>query len=98
MVMLGVTVTVAITGAAVPLVAVKAAILPLPLAAKPIDGVLFTQLNTLPGVAVVKFTGAVDAVLHTTWLPGWVTSAEQGFTVMVPFAVAIPQPPVKVTV
>ena len=40
----GVTVMVATTGAAVALVAVKLAILPEPLAANPIDVVLFVQL------------------------------------------------------
>ena len=40
----GVTVMVAITGFAVALVAVKDAIFPAPLAASPMDGVLFVQL------------------------------------------------------
>ena len=40
----GVTVIVAVTGALVALVAMKEAILPEPVAAKPIEGVLFTQL------------------------------------------------------
>ena len=44
LVIVGVTVMVAVTGAAVALVAVKDAILPAPVAASPIDGVLFTQL------------------------------------------------------
>ena len=39
----GVTVIVAITGAAVLFVPVKAAMLPFPFAAKPIDGVLLTH-------------------------------------------------------
>lgn len=61
----------AITGAAVALVAVKLAILPEPAAARPMDGALFVQLNTVPGGAVtvpVKFTAVVGAPLHTTWL------------------------------
>ena len=40
----GVTVIVAVTGALVALVAIKDAILPAPVAAKPIEGVLLTQL------------------------------------------------------
>lgn len=40
----GVTVTVAVTGALLVLLAIKEAILPEPVAAKPMDGVLFTQL------------------------------------------------------
>ena len=40
----GVTVIVAVMGAFVPLVTVKVAILPVPLAVNPIEGVLFVQL------------------------------------------------------
>ena len=40
----GVTVMVAVTGVLLALVATKEAILPAPVAAKPIDGVLLTQL------------------------------------------------------
>ena len=40
----GVTVIVAVTGALVALVAINDAILPAPLATKPIDGVVFVQL------------------------------------------------------
>ena len=43
----GVTVMVAVTGAVVALVAVKLAILPVPLAARPMDGVLLVQLYTV---------------------------------------------------
>ena len=64
--------TVATTGAEPALVAVKLAILPKPLAARPIDGVLLIQLNItgLPIVGLVKLTGAVPELLHTTWLAG----------------------------
>jgi len=64
----GVTVTVATTGAVPVLIAVKAPILPEPLAAKPILGVLFTQLyaTVVPVIGVVKVTGVVNAPLHTT--------------------------------
>jgi hypothetical protein len=44
LVKVGVMVTVAVTGVLVALVAIKDAMLPAPLAANPIDGVLFTQL------------------------------------------------------
>ena len=46
----------------------KDAILPVPLAARPIDTLLFVQLYTVPGTKPVKFTGAVGLPLHTTWL------------------------------
>lgn len=44
LVKVGVTVIVAVTGALVALVATKEAILPEPVAARPMDGVLLTQL------------------------------------------------------
>ena len=62
---------VATTGAVPVLIAVKLAILPVPLAARPIEVVLFVQLNTVPGglvTAPVKVTAVVGAPLHTTWL------------------------------
>ena len=57
----GVTVIVAVTGAEVTLVAVKLAISPAPLAASPIDGVLFVQLYTIvpPVVGLLKVIAAV---------------------------------------
>ena len=66
----GVTVTVATTGALVTLVAINDGILPVPLAARPMLVVLLVQLNMVPATGPVKFTGAVDAPLHTTWLAG----------------------------
>jgi hypothetical protein len=78
----GVTVIVAVTGAAVLLVAVKLAILPWPLAARPIDGVLLVQLNIVPATVPVKFTAAVAAPLQSTWLATAATVA-LGFTVIV---------------
>lgn len=69
----GVTVMVATTGAVPVLVAVKDAILPVPLAANPIEGVLFVQLNVVPGTVPVKLTAAVAALLHTVWLAGCAT-------------------------
>jgi len=77
-------VIVAVTGAVVAFVPLNEAILPVPLAARPIDVVLFVQLYTIvpPVVGLVKFTAVVGALLHTTWLATAVTVAV-GFTVMV---------------
>ena len=62
----GVTVIVPLIGAAVALVATKPAIFPVPLAASPIAGLLFVQLNVVPATALVKFTGAVVDPLQST--------------------------------
>ena len=56
---------VATTGKAVALIAVKLAILPVPLAANPIDGLELVQVNTVPATVPVKFTGAVGEPAHT---------------------------------
>ena len=64
------------------LVAVKLAILPVPLAARPIVVLLFVQLYTVPATAPVKFTAAVAVLLHTTWLATAFTVGI-GLTVMV---------------
>lgn len=60
----GVTVMVAVTGTAPRFVAMNDAILPLPLAANPIDAVLLVQLYTVPVTAPVKFTAVVADPLH----------------------------------
>ena len=60
----GVTVMVAVTGTAPRFVAMNDAILPLPLAANPIDAVLLVQLYTVPATAPVKFTAVVADPLH----------------------------------
>ena len=80
----GVTVIVATTGALVALVAVNEAILPLPLAASPIDGALFVQLYTMvpPVVGLLKLTAVVDAPLQRVWFATAFTVAV-GFTVIV---------------
>ena len=65
---------VATIGVALALIALNEAMLPVPFAAKPIDGVLLVQLYTVPATAPLKFTTAVGAPLHTAWL-------ETGFTV-----------------
>lgn len=82
LVKLGVTVIVAVTGAVPVLVAVNEAILPVPLAARPIEVVLFVQLYTVPGTKPVKLTAVVAAPLHTTWLATALTVGD-GLTVMV---------------
>jgi hypothetical protein len=74
----GVTVIVAVTGNAVALVALKLAMLPLPLAARPIDGVLLTQLNVVPATGLVKFTAAVGELLQTVWFGTGFTLVQAG--------------------
>ena len=75
---------VAITGATPAFTAVKAAMFPTPLAAKPIDAVLFVQLYTIvpPVVGLAKVTSATVDAVHTTLLDIVVTVAF-GFTVKV---------------
>ena len=73
---------VATTGTVPGLLAMNEAIFPEPLAASPIDGVLFVQLYTVPGTKPVKFTAVVGAPLHTTWLVTAFTVAV-GLTVIV---------------
>lgn len=82
----GVTVMVAVTGAVVALAATNDPILPEPLAAKPMEGVLFTQLKTtlLPPLLLLGLTNAIAVVedpLHNTWLATAFTVAV-GFTVI----------------
>ena len=89
---LGVTVMVAVTGDTVALVAVNAAILPEPLAAKPILGVLFVQLNVAPTVPL-KLTAAIGYPAQTVWSAGSVTVGN-GLTVMVNVC-GVPGQPVK---
>ena len=48
--------------------AVKAAILPVPLAARPIAVLLFVQLNVVPATAPAKVIAVVVAPLHSVWL------------------------------
>ena len=61
----GVTVMVAVIGELVLLVAVKAAILPVPDAARPMAVLLLVQLNTVPATAPLKVIAAVVAPLQT---------------------------------
>jgi hypothetical protein len=77
---LGVTMMVAATAVAPALVAAKEAMLPDPLAARPIEVVLLVQSKD---VAVpLKLMDAVLPPLHTTWLEGSVTVGV-GLTVIV---------------
>ena len=78
----GVTVIVAVIGAAVLLVAVKLGIFPWPLAASPILVLLLVQLNIVPATVPVKFTAAVAAPLQSVWLTTAATLA-LGLTVIV---------------
>lgn len=76
----GVTVTVAVTGAVVLLTALKAPILPVPDAARPIEVLLLVQLYTVPGTGPAIVTAAVLVLLHTDWLAIAFTDGV-GFTV-----------------
>jgi hypothetical protein len=95
LVKVGLTLMVATTGAVPLFTALKAAILPVPDAASPIEAALLVQLYvTTPPLAVLaKFTAAVVAPLHTTWLPTALTAAV-GFTVIV----KVLETPVQLTV
>ena len=67
----GVTVMVAITVADPVLVAVKEAISPVPLAARPIDGSLLVQAKVVPNIGFVNDITAVVALLqYVTLLTG----------------------------
>ena len=60
----GVTVIVAVIGALVVLVAVKAAIFPVPFAANPTKTLLFVQLKAVPVTVPVNVIALVVAPLH----------------------------------
>ena len=78
----GITVIKAVMGVLAILTAVKEGILPVPLAASPIAGLLFIQLKLVPLTTPVKLTGLVGAPAHIDWLAGGVTLGV-GFTVIV---------------
>ena len=63
----GVTVIVAVTGELVGFVAMKLAILLLPLPARPILVSSFVQLNTVPGTEPLNVTAVVEAPSNTAW-------------------------------
>ena len=78
----GVTVIVAVTGALPVLVALKEAMLPLPFAARPIEGSLLVQAYVVPATGFVNVTAVVATPLHKVWLATASTVAV-GFTVIV---------------
>lgn len=79
----GVTVMVATCGTLVALLVMKLNRAgPAPLAAKPIDGLLFVQVYVVAGTVLLNTTVAVAAPLHTTWL-GMGFTCGVGFTVIV---------------
>ena len=87
----GVTVTVAITGALPVLVAVKEAMFPLPEAARPMEASLFVHAKVVPVTVLVKFTAVVLALPHRVWLV-ILSAVGVGFTVMVNELVGPVQP------
>lgn len=86
----GVTVMVATTGAVPVFTALNEAILPVPLAAKPTDGVLFVQLKVVPGTVPVNVTAVVAVPLQSTWLAGCATVGEPGATEMLSRKILLP--------
>ena len=84
LVKVGVTTTVATTGVVPVLTAVNEAMLPVPNAKSPIDGVSFVQAYVVvpPVLFVPKIIAEVLVLLQTTWLAGWITSPV-GLTVIV---------------
>ena len=66
----GVTVMVAVTGEAVKLIALKAGILPVPLAARPMDGSVLVQFYMVPPEVTVKTTASVNVLLQSSWFEG----------------------------
>ena len=86
----GVTVTVAVTGDEVALVAVKEAMLPLPLAARPTEVVLFVHAKVVPATAPLKLIVVVLAPLHTACDVGAGVTVGVGLTVIVKFC-AVPE-------
>lgn len=87
----GVTLMVAIIGLADVLTAVKPLILPVPLPARPMDGVLLVQLKVEPATVLVKFKAFTGAPLQTITFAGTVTVGV-GFTVMVKVCAVPAQP------
>lgn len=64
----GVTVIVAIITVSAVLTAVNDPILPVPLAARPMEALLFVHANEVPVTPPVKVTASVGVALHLTWL------------------------------
>ena len=70
---LGVTVMVAVTGVLPVLIAVKVDISPVPIAASPMEGLSFVQLNTVLGTGLLKVIAVVLLLLQTIWSAGSLT-------------------------
>jgi hypothetical protein len=69
----GVTTIVAVSGEFPGFAIVNEAMSPLPLAAKPIEGLSFVQLKMVPGTVPTKLTNEVEAELQRIWFPGLAT-------------------------
>jgi hypothetical protein len=78
----GVTVMVAVMALVKLFAVTKAGILPIPVAAKPIDGLLFTQLYVVPATPLVNTIGKVVALAQCIWF-------EIAFTFPVGFTVIV---------
>jgi hypothetical protein len=76
---IGVTVIVATSGALVLLVAMKLGMSPLPAGARPMAGLSFVQLNTVPATGPVKCISDVAEPLQSTWFGCWL-AVGVGFT------------------
>ncbi len=63
----GVTMIVDRIGAEVVFDTVNEGIFPLPLAANPIEGLLFVQLKFVPDTVLTKFIAEAVLPLHSTW-------------------------------
>jgi hypothetical protein len=88
----GVTEIVAVIGVLPLLTAGKLLILPVPLAARPMAGLLFVQLKDVEFVPV-KFTAVIFPPLHITWFPGGFVSVGTGLTVRIAELVKLPAHP-----
>ena len=87
----GLTVIVAVTGATVLLVAVKEAILPVPVPPRLIDTMLLVHAKVVPVVALLNVNALWVAPLQSAWLDGTITLGV-GYTVIVKFCDIPTQP------
>ena len=78
---LGVTVMVAVTGSAELFVAENEGVFPVPLAARPIEGVEFVHVKVVPGVVLVNAEAATVIALQTVMFAGTTTTGV-GLTVI----------------
>ena len=78
----GVTVTVDVIGLDVTFVPVNDGVLPVPLAASPIEGVEFVHAKVVPGVELVNTEAATETPLQTVMFAGTTTTGV-GFIVIV---------------